>query len=258
MKVWIVILILIGLLASTGSLVHNVPSVTVLSPPISEKVVNNTIDYINRYLLQPGDVARLDKVENETMIVQRIIVNVSGQQFVSYVSLDGKYLFTQDPFDMNVTAQSTANASQPINGGIVSAPNDSAGWKTYRSDKYGFSMEYPGNTRCGNFTESGNGNFYFGLIGMEVYKYGGDLDSYVNKYVGSDNVVTIESEKEIHINAGKAIKITYSINGTGRYGENTLLKNGDSVYVIGYDAGGFVCDEPEILPQMLSTLRFLK
>ena len=85
-----------------------------ISSSISEKVANNTIDYINSYLLPDGGKAKLDKAEDETMIIQKIVVNVSGQQFNSYVSLDGKYLFAQDPINITTPSSSGYNLKKTI------------------------------------------------------------------------------------------------------------------------------------------------
>lgn len=78
----------------------------------STKVVNNAITYINKNLLQAGTTAKLDKIENERFTVQKITLDVSGQKFASYVSLDGKYLFAQEPINMS-TPSASSTAGQP-------------------------------------------------------------------------------------------------------------------------------------------------
>jgi len=72
-----------------------------------EKVVTKAVDYINKYLLQAGSEAKLDKIENQRINVQKITLDISGQKFASYVSLDGKYLFAQDPIDISTPPASS-------------------------------------------------------------------------------------------------------------------------------------------------------
>lgn len=74
-----------------------------------EKVVSKAVDYINKYLVDQGVVAKLDKIENEKINLQKITLDVSGQKFASYVSLDGKYLFTQGPIDISTPPASSNN-----------------------------------------------------------------------------------------------------------------------------------------------------
>jgi len=75
------------------------------------KVVNDAITYINKNLLQAGTTAKLSSIDKERFTVQKITLDVSGQKFASYVSLDGKYLFAQEPVDMKGAAAANANAS---------------------------------------------------------------------------------------------------------------------------------------------------
>jgi len=67
----------------------------------SKKPVNQAIEYINKYLLQ-GTTAKLDKIESErTAPFQKISLDVNGQKFFSYVSVDGKYLYAEEPIDIS-------------------------------------------------------------------------------------------------------------------------------------------------------------
>lgn len=68
----------------------------------SKKPVDKAIEYINKYLLQSGTTAKLDKIESErTAPFQKITLDVNGQKFFSYVSVDGKYLYAQEPIDIS-------------------------------------------------------------------------------------------------------------------------------------------------------------
>lgn len=74
-------------------------SQTMFTP--ADQAVAKAIDYINKYLLQSG-TATLDKIESErTSPFQKITIDVSGEKYASFVSVDGKYLFALEPFDLN-------------------------------------------------------------------------------------------------------------------------------------------------------------
>ncbi|MFA5714720.1 MAG: thioredoxin family protein [Candidatus Paceibacterota bacterium] len=72
-----------------------------------KKVADKAVEYINKNLDLQGATAKLEKVENEKMTLQKITLDVGGQKFPSYVSLDGKYLFTLDPIDMSKASDTT-------------------------------------------------------------------------------------------------------------------------------------------------------
>lgn len=135
-----------------------------------------------------------------------------------------------------------------------------ASWKTYANTQYGFEVKYPADTQCGQFSENSNGDFNFGRIEIAVlFPEGLDLNSFVDSYLSrnvSGEFNTVESKKQVKINAGDAIKVAYRFGGTNRYGEVTFLENKRNVYGIGYTAGGFDCNEPQIFSQMLSTFKF--
>lgn len=79
----------------------------------ANKAVNKAVDYINKYLLQSGTTAKLDKIETErTVPFQKITLDVNGQKFSSYVSIDGKYLYAQDPIDIS-KAPASASTTGP-------------------------------------------------------------------------------------------------------------------------------------------------
>lgn len=134
-----------------------------------------------------------------------------------------------------------------------------ANWKTYTNAQYEFEVKYPADTQCGQFSKNGNGGFDFGRINIAIFDSKGiALNSFVDAYLSQNSKIfdTIESKKEMNINAGNAITVAYRFGGTNRYGEMTFLKNNANIYVVGYTAGGFSCAEFKIFPQMLSTFKF--
>jgi len=69
----------------------------------SGKAVNIAVDYINKYLLEPGMTAKLDKIESErTAPFQKITLDINGQKFASFVSVDGKYLYAYEPTNISI------------------------------------------------------------------------------------------------------------------------------------------------------------
>jgi len=80
----------------------------------SSKPVNAAMDYINKNLLQAGVTATLDKIESErTAPFQKITIDVSGQKYASYVSVDGKYLYASEPIDMTKDPSVSTTSSSP-------------------------------------------------------------------------------------------------------------------------------------------------
>ena len=65
----------------------------------AEKAGNIALNYINTNLLQPGNSAELNSV-TETNGVYAIDISINGQAYTSYVTKDGKMLFTQEGIDM--------------------------------------------------------------------------------------------------------------------------------------------------------------
>ncbi|MFA5730022.1 MAG: thioredoxin family protein [Candidatus Paceibacterota bacterium] len=74
-------------------------SQTMLGSP--QKAADKAIEYINKYLLSGGATATLVSVDNDKIgSLRKITIDVAGNKFGSYVSIDGKYLFASEPFDM--------------------------------------------------------------------------------------------------------------------------------------------------------------
>lgn len=76
-----------------------------------KKAADKAIDYINKNLLSQGNTATLVSVDKESIgNLRKFTLEVAGNKFASYVSVDGKYLFTTEPFDMTKEAN-TGNTS---------------------------------------------------------------------------------------------------------------------------------------------------
>jgi hypothetical protein len=54
----------------------------------------------------------------------------------------------------------------------------------------------------------------------------------------------------------EAVTIQYRFGGPGRYGEATFFERNGRVYDVGFTAGAFSCNEPQVYELVLSTFRF--
>lgn len=70
-----------------------------------DEAAKNAIDYINKNkaTLTNGAEAKLSSIDKERINLQKITVEISGTKYASYVSLDGKYLFAQEPLNLTKT-----------------------------------------------------------------------------------------------------------------------------------------------------------
>ncbi|MCK9446012.1 thioredoxin family protein [bacterium] len=96
----------------------------------ADKAAAKAVDYINKYskYLLPSDAtATLSSVDKETIVsLRKITLDVSGTKFASYVSVDGKYLFAQEPIDLSKDldssdSSSVQSAGTEIEGGFSEA-----------------------------------------------------------------------------------------------------------------------------------------
>ena len=96
----------------------------------ADKAAAKAVEYINKYLLTEGTTASLSSVDKEAIgNLRKITLDVAGTKFASYVSIDGKYLFAQEPFnlDNDPTAESSSstgtveNTGAEIEGGFSEA-----------------------------------------------------------------------------------------------------------------------------------------
>lgn len=82
-------------------------SQTMIGSP--KKAADKAIEYINKNLMAAGTTAKLVSVDKEQIgNLRKITLEVSGNKFGSYVSIDGRYLFASEPFDMNKATDTTA------------------------------------------------------------------------------------------------------------------------------------------------------
>ncbi len=87
-----------------------------------QKAAEKAIEYINKNLLTPGTTATLVSVDKEQIgNLRKITIEVAGNKFGSYISIDGRYLFASEPFDMNkeVETDTTDTGSTIENTGTV-------------------------------------------------------------------------------------------------------------------------------------------
>lgn len=78
----------------------------------SKKAADKAVNYINKYLLSEGLTATLSSIDKETIgNLRKITLDVSGTKFASYISIDGKYLFAQEPYDMDKDPTATSTSS---------------------------------------------------------------------------------------------------------------------------------------------------
>jgi len=70
----------------------------------AQEAADNTIDYINEYVLQGQGTATLTSVEEENGFYH-IKLNIGDRIYDSYVTLDGKWLFPTDIIDLTETPE---------------------------------------------------------------------------------------------------------------------------------------------------------
>jgi len=95
----------------------------------ADRAAAKAVEYINKYLLVEGTTASLSSVDKEAIgNLRKITLDVAGTKFASYVSIDGKFLFAQEPFDLNKNPNGTdssngtvENTGAEIEGGFKEA-----------------------------------------------------------------------------------------------------------------------------------------
>jgi thiol-disulfide isomerase/thioredoxin len=81
----------------------------------ADQAAKKAVEYINKNLLSNGATATLSSVDKEMIgNLRKITLEVSGSKFASYVSIDGKYLFAQEPFDLNKDPKAGAAATGTV------------------------------------------------------------------------------------------------------------------------------------------------
>lgn len=138
-------------------------------------------------------------------------------------------------------------------------------WQTYRNDDFGFELKYPKyeeNQSC-KFQEVSNGSFSLGRIDLDVLNSDGlELGVYVDRFINERTKdpysYLFGPPRNTEINGQQGISIAYRFGGLNRLAEAVFLKKADNIYVISFTAGVFLCNEPEIFQQILSTFRFVE
>lgn len=93
MKNWIWVIIAIALASFLVGYGGKFKTSSLLGGSAAKKVAQQAVDYINKNLLQDSK-AELEKVEEESG-VYKFTLKVGNQEFDSYITKDGKYLFPQ-------------------------------------------------------------------------------------------------------------------------------------------------------------------
>jgi hypothetical protein len=91
----------------------------------------------------------------------------------------------------------------------------------------------------------GGRGWNFNLGRNEVAVFSGDrrtLDQYVND-AWIRTLDSIEKVSESVLDGERAITVEYRFGALNRYGFVTAAKHNDRFYVLGFTAGGFVCDD---------------
>ncbi|MFH0752785.1 MAG: hypothetical protein V1914_04295 [archaeon] len=82
--------VVIALFATNSEYLENISGNTVLS---AEEVAEQTVNYLNNNLLTGGIEATITKTDKIDSCLYKIKLDIGPQEFESYVSSDGKYLF---------------------------------------------------------------------------------------------------------------------------------------------------------------------
>ena len=80
----------------------------------SKAATAKAMDYVNKYLVSSGQKATLSKIDGKVINkLYKFDITLGGQQFVSYVSADGKDLFTEDSIDITKNPSTSSSSSGP-------------------------------------------------------------------------------------------------------------------------------------------------
>jgi len=160
-----------------------------------------------------------------------------------------------------------ASTSNPVSTSVTVPPmldgqptaNNAATWPAYRDPGSTFAFRYP--PAC-NVIQQDQGSLWVGRIELATLKAGGrSLAQNVNDLVDTKvrvNGWAIESQQPQRLGGEPAIQVEYRFGGTSRYGTAVLTQRSDRLYVWGWTAGGFTCNEPQVFGAIISTFQFLQ
>ena len=145
----------------------------------------------------------------------------------------------------------------------ISAPTCVSETTAYRNDQFGFEFQYC--SECGLTEQPGGGDVYLtvivgGQLELHVSDSGGlSLTDYVSRTTGQLEAegASIDSVMQAApVDGADAVTVQYRFGGLGRYGEATFFERNGRVYDVGFRAGAFTCNEPQVYAGILSTFRF--
>ena len=140
---------------------------------------------------------------------------------------------------------------------------------TYHNEQFGFEFQYCSECTLTDQSEGahgpGGGDAYLSVIvgsrlELHVSDSGGlRLTDYVSQVTGQLEAggASIDSVMQTApVDRADAVTVQYRFGGPGRYGEATFFERNGRVYDVGFTAGAFTCNEPQVYTGILSTFRF--
>ena len=85
-------------MALVNSLISTPVAVVTMEP---KKAADKAVDYVNKYIVPQEQKAKVVQVFPEKITFYRFLMDVAGQQYPSYVSIDGKTLLSAKEYDLD-------------------------------------------------------------------------------------------------------------------------------------------------------------